>query len=813
MNFQAYQPQQSYNYQQRNNSRGDINNSYILRNSGQNILGNRNYSFNQIQSDFTNMYDNNPMAKQNFMNHQQRQVEFNQRQSQYNNNIINQSNDIRAQEQNLRNIDRLNKINSEILRKQYIDQMNDVKNAQNNLHASKQNSQRQKESQQSFHSAYNNQIQQPISPPKRQIYSSGQTNYQEQLETQDKINQLLNQPNQFTPQPYIPQFNSYQQIPRNFEYPQYKRELEDYEDNIKPVKQIGTVIQKQNDLILQIINKLNQNNTAPANQFDYQRKQFDEYDRFMKLHQNLIDLKYQPNIQPVQNPQPDSNNMMVQMMYQQQMMQALMYAQLLRNQDKNDANKQQQSMLDLIKQQRKEDNLERMIKQLIMQKGGNLEELQKKLDDLAGRQPKKVISQKKPVVESDDEDDDDDYDDDDDDEEEEDLNEAQKAEKEKQRKALLLKGAIKKVKKVWDMARFANLFLSNLREREQDRKQIAQQGLSSLLQTSIKEGLLWVLVAAEKGFSIIRQKPKEDLDIINNVTKLKSTQLESRIDNLCNITQAIIEGMIENSDIIPENVCKYCAIYFQEKSYLPDGLISQFEIDRLEFNQTYGYIRNVNNNQKLMLTGIFFLIKVIINAALAHPWQFQQKDLKLKDDQLTKTKLLIICSILYHIFMEYLKKTLNPIQNNTTNIPQKQKPQPLQQTLVHELGNKTQPENGTRYNIVTGLIDYNSLSTIWTQKGDWRNDMIEKIKTLLQKVIDSANQYDQQVDKMEKEEFIKQAQQDQMLLPPQIRKTNFAYQVPSNNNQNNPSNQNNNSAFNNNNNNNGDNNNNNQANS
>ncbi|EAR92181.2 hypothetical protein TTHERM_00804770 (macronuclear) [Tetrahymena thermophila SB210] len=802
MNFQSYQPQQPYDNYQRNNSRG---NSFILRNSGQNILGNRNNNFNPPQTDFSKMYDSNPMAKQNFMNHQQKQVDFNQRQQQYNSNIINQSNDIRAQELNLRNIDRLNKINSEILRKQYIDQMNDVKNAQNNLHAPKSNGFRQNESQQSFHTAQN---QQPISPPKRQIYSSGQPNYQEQQETQDKINQLLYQPNQYIPQPYIPQFNSYQQIPRNFEYPFYKRELEDYEDNIKPVKQIGTVIQKQNELMAQLINKLGQNNTAPPpNQFDYQKRQFDEYDRFMKLHQNLIDLKYQPQVQQVQNPQPDSNNnMMVQMMYQQQMMQALMYAQLLRNQDKNDANKQQQSVLDLLKQQRKEDNLERMIKQLIMQKGGNLEELQKKLDDLAGRQPQKAVKQKKPVIESDDEDDDDEDendDDDEDDDDEEELDEAKKAELEKQRKAQLLKGAIQKVKKVWNMSRFAFLFLGNIRERENERRITAQQGLSQMLQTSIKEGLLWVLVAAEKGFSIIRQKPKDDLDIINNVTKLKSTQLESRIDNICNITQLIIEGLIENIDIIPDSISKYSAIFFQEKSYLPDGLISQFEIDRLEFNQTYGYIRNVNNEQKLMLTGVYLLIKVIINAALAHPWQFQQKDLKLKDDQITKTKLLIVCSILYHIFMEYIKKTINPIQNNTMNIPQKYKPQPLQQTLVHELGNKNQPENGTRYNIVTGLIDYNSLSTIWTQKGDWRNDMVEKIKLLLQKVVDNANLYDQQVEAMEKQEFIKQAQQDQLLLPPHIRKTNFAQQFnqvpPNNSNNTNQNNQNNNSTVDNNN--------------
>lgn len=78
------------------------------------------------------------------------------------------------------------------------------------------------------------------------------------------------------------------------------------------------------------------------------------------------------------------------------------------------------------------------------------------------------------------------------------------------------------------------------------------------------------------------------------------------------MVQALLEGILEAMPSAPGFIFKYNAIYYQEKSYLPagkllvgcsrillimlcEGLVSQFEIDRLEFHQSNGYLIQVKN--------------------------------------------------------------------------------------------------------------------------------------------------------------------------------------------------------------------------
>jgi len=62
-----------------------------------------------------------------------------------------------------------------------------------------------------------------------------------------------------------------------------------------------------------------------------------------------------------------------------------------------------------------------------------------------------------------------------------------------------------------------------------------------------------------------------------------------------------------------------------------------------------------------MLTGLHFFIEIIILVILAKPWDYQMNETRLKDDDLTKQKLRIVASLLYHILFEHFKKIVNPV--------------------------------------------------------------------------------------------------------------------------------------------------------
>ena len=174
-----------------------------------------------------------------------------------------------------------------------------------------------------------------------------------------------------------------------------------------------------------------------------------------------------------------------------------------------------------------------------------------------------------------------------------------------------------------------------------------------------------------------------------------------------------------------------------------------------------------------MLTGLHFFIEIIILVILAKPWDYQMNETRLKDDDLTKQKLRIVASLLYHILFEHFKKIVNPVQNNILGIPEIKKPQHKQEPHLYELGVKNNADKGTRYNIVTGLIDFNSLLVVWTTKGDWKNEILQKMLKIVSFLTEKATKISDDANELERLDYIKAAQEDQLLLPVSVRKTKF----------------------------------------
>lgn len=113
-----------------------------------------------------------------------------------------------------------------------------------------------------------------------------------------------------------------------------------------------------------------------------------------------------------------------------------------------------------------------------------------------------------------------------------------------------------------------------------------------------KTGFEWIVKSCEKSFAMIRKSPKNDLNIIDNVDKLKSDILEKRVADICVLTSALLDGIIENLSTIPNEISKYSAIFYQEKCYLPNGKLirrerkglinkKRKELDKQEMNMLF----------------------------------------------------------------------------------------------------------------------------------------------------------------------------------------------------------------------------------
>ena len=81
-------------------------------------------------------------------------------------------------------------------------------------------------------------------------------------------------------------------------------------------------------------------------------------------------------------------------------------------------------------------------------------------------------------------------------------------------------------------------------------------------QICMKTGLLWAIGACDKSFAVMRAKPKDNYDIINDVDKLKTNMLEDRVNQICNLTTLLLDGIFESLPTLPADIAKYSAIFY-----------------------------------------------------------------------------------------------------------------------------------------------------------------------------------------------------------------------------------------------------------
>jgi len=180
-----------------------------------------------------------------------------------------------------------------------------------------------------------------------------------------------------------------------------------------------------------------------------------------------------------------------------------------------------------------------------------------------------------------------------------------------------------------------------------------------------------------------------------------------------------------------------------EGSCIPSGFISEFEIQRLEFNK-YGRLKRVIPIKNQMLIASLMLLRILIYKILLRAWEH----CKVKPTELIKTNMICLCSVIYAIVMEYLRNNLKKMPNNQTHIMDPamkiESIEPL--VPVEALGQDIEPElwEVNSNEIINGLLPKEHLSTFFQTSSKWvepsTNELLDFIEVLSKTVMTKAAQ-------------------------------------------------------------------------
>lgn len=115
-----------------------------------------------------------------------------------------------------------------------------------------------------------------------------------------------------------------------------------------------------------------------------------------------------------------------------------------------------------------------------------------------------------------------------------------------------------------------------------------------MFRDAVLPSLDWIVESCKKGYEIIALKQKVSFDILES-DKIKEKVLDERLTYVTQVLTLIFEELMKNSTDgkVPEDLLKYMAIFYTEKSYLPQDFMFEFELDRLKFHPKFGYIVDV----------------------------------------------------------------------------------------------------------------------------------------------------------------------------------------------------------------------------
>ncbi|EAR82711.2 hypothetical protein TTHERM_01093770 (macronuclear) [Tetrahymena thermophila SB210] len=259
-----------------------------------------------------------------------------------------------------------------------------------------------------------------------------------------------------------------------------------------------------------------------------------------------------------------------------------------------------------------------------------------------------------------------------------------------------------------------------------------------------QDALPWLTNSSTKALQQIVINCKKEQDITDLVVKkLNAKEQESRFNAYTEECNTILDEMTKTIDNIPESVSLFIVKKFYDNSYFSNNpfYLFEFEIDRLEFDQNDQRLINIDNfpdsPRFKMLLLIYIFIKIYLPSLLIKPWeQNLDPSIRMIENYITTKKFSILCSIMYHQIMDYLKINVPLVQRKPNEVTWA--PIPKTQIINNSKQVQLQPLDSTKEELLTLAINRDQLSTFYSKKQQWIEQFRQKLdlyaKTVRQKL-------------------------------------------------------------------------------
>ena len=177
------------------------------------------------------------------------------------------------------------------------------------------------------------------------------------------------------------------------------------------------------------------------------------------------------------------------------------------------------------------------------------------------------------------------------------------------------------------------------------------------------------LLKCQSFSDVLTNKKRDELSSEGYTGSLTESEQE-RVNKSLNFTILQINQKIESlfnalsNNISEDNISNEMQDFYKfitgKSNFVPYTFYSLFELSRL--SSSGGYIKNVNDNQKKMIIGIYVVIKILINYYMLE-YNFLTEDAKDKIDEDTKINIKLISSIIYHQLIEMNKSVCKVVQS------------------------------------------------------------------------------------------------------------------------------------------------------
>ena len=184
------------------------------------------------------------------------------------------------------------------------------------------------------------------------------------------------------------------------------------------------------------------------------------------------------------------------------------------------------------------------------------------------------------------------------------------------------------------------------------------------------------ILKCESFTNVLRNKKRNELSSEGYTGSLSESKQE-RLNKSLNFTISQINQKIESlfndlSNYISEdNISNEMQDFYKfitgKNNFVPYTFFSLFELSRL--SSSGGYIKNVNDNQKKMIIGIYVIIKILLNYCMLE-YNFLKEENKNKLEEDSKINLKLISSIIYYQIIG-MNKSICKVVQPIPDIPKK----------------------------------------------------------------------------------------------------------------------------------------------